>query len=145
MHPNNPIADLRLACRLLRVALGLVWLLEGLLPKLLWPDPEQISLLASRLPIALPAEGMITALGIGQCVFGAWLLSGRTPRLTAGLSTVGVVAATAIITAMAPEAWVHFYGGAIKNLVFIAAGAALWLLQPAADQLSPQLVAAQRS
>jgi hypothetical protein len=63
MHTDSAVAQLQLVGTLLRVGLGLVWLLEGLLPKLLWPDPQQIALLASRLPIALPAEGMITTPG----------------------------------------------------------------------------------
>jgi hypothetical protein len=44
---------------------------------------------------------------------------------------------------MAPEAWVHFYGGAIKNLVFIAAGAALWLLLPLTARASLEASALQ--
>lgn len=121
---------LRLACTVTRVGLGLTWFLEGLLPKLLQPSPEQVALLAPALPEGLPLEAMITVLGVLQCLFGLWLLTGHAQRLTTGLSTLGVVAATVSLTLIDPGAWTHFYGGVVKNLVFAAAGAGIWLLDP---------------
>ncbi|MSQ10523.1 MAG: hypothetical protein EXR52_05895 [Dehalococcoidia bacterium] len=130
MLPPEVTSRLRLACTVTRVGLGLTWFLEGLLPKLLHPSPEQVELLARGLPAGLPFEAMLTVLGALQCLFGLWLLTGHAQRLTAGLSTLGVVAATIILTMVSPDAWTHYLGGVVKNLIFAAAGAGVWLLDP---------------
>jgi hypothetical protein len=71
----NPV---RIICR---VALGLVWLYEGLVPKLLFVRQDQIDLVErSGLYFGTP-EFFLQLLGAGQVLCGLWLLAGRrTPR-----------------------------------------------------------------
>lgn len=124
--------QVKLACRL---ALGLLWVLEGALPKLWLPTPEQAVVVARIFPPSLvPTGPLVTAIGVAQVVFGLWVLSGRAERTAALLSTLGVFVATVLLTLFVPEAWVHFYGGALKNAALLACGYAVWALAPLAPR-----------
>jgi len=83
-----------------RIAVALVWLYHGLVPKLLFPHPaESAMLISSGVPeaVAVPLVGWI---GLAEVLLGLLLLTGRAARplllLTALLMIVA--AATVVIT-----------------------------------------------
>ena len=117
----------RIACRL---ALGIVWLYEGLVPKLLFVRQDQIDLVArSGLYFGTP-EFFLQLLGVGQVVCGLWLLVGFAERLAVFIATTGMVILILLVARGNPAMLTDLYGALIKDLCLIACAFAVWTLSP---------------
>ena len=117
----------RIACRL---ALGLVWLYEGLVPKLLFVRQDQIDLVArSGLFIGTP-EFFLQLLGAGQVVCGLWLLAGFAERLAVVIATTGMVILIVLVARGNPAMLTDPYGALIKDLCLIACAFTVWTFSP---------------
>lgn len=117
----------RIICR---VALGLVWLYEGLVPKLLFVRPDQIDLVErSGLYFATP-ELFLQLLGAAQVVCGLWLLAGFAERLAVFIATAGMVILIVLVARANPAMLTEPYGALIKDLCLIACAFTVWTLSP---------------
>ena len=117
----------RIICRL---ALGVVWLYEGLVPKLLFLRQDQIDLVErSGLFIATP-EFFLQLLGVGQVVCGVWLLAGFAERLAVFIATTGMVILIVLVARANPAMLTDPYGALIKDLCLIACAFAVWTFSP---------------
>ncbi len=117
----------RIACRL---SLGLVWLYEGLVPKVLFIRPDQIELVErSGLYFGQP-ERFLQLLGIAQAAFALWLLAGYAERLAVAIATAGMAILIVLVAGNNPGMLTDPYGALIKDLCLIACAYAVWLLQP---------------
>ena len=113
---------------LLRTALALVWIYEGLVPKVLFPMARELELVAST-GLSWPTpRAALFAVGVVEILCGLWLLTGRGERWAAGLSTLMLIVLTPVIATLNPAILHHPYGGFSKNLGLIACGAAIWML-----------------
>ena len=118
----------RIICRL---ALGLVWLYEGLVPKLLFVRQDQIDLVArSGLYFGTP-EFFLQLLGAAQVVCGLWLLAGFAERLAVFIATTGMVILIVLVARSNPAMLTDPYGALIKDLCLIACAFAVWTFSPA--------------
>lgn len=100
-----------------RGAIAAVWLYEGLWCKVLGGSPHQASV-ASGI-CGGDGRAALVAVGVGECVIAAWVLSARKPRLAA-------VAQTALLAAMnaAGLIWARGFipdpaGMVIQNFAFL--------------------------
>jgi uncharacterized membrane protein YphA (DoxX/SURF4 family) len=119
--------QVRIICR---VALGLVWVYEGLVPKLLFVRPDQIDLVArSGLYFATP-EFFLQLLGAAQVVCGLWLLAGFAERLAVFIATTGMVILIVLVARANPAMLTDPYGALIKDLCLIACAFTVWTLSP---------------
>lgn len=117
----------RIICRL---ALGVVWLYEGLVPKLLFVRQDQIDLVErSGLFIGTP-EFFLQLLGVGQVVCGLWLLAGFAERLAVFTATTGMVILIVLVASTNPAMLTDPYGALIKDLCLIACAFAVWTFSP---------------
>ncbi len=117
----------RIICRL---ALGVVWLYEGLVPKLLFVRQDQIELVErSGLFIGTP-EFFLQLLGVGQVVCGLWLLTGFAERIAVFIATTGMVILIVLVARANPAMLTDPYGALIKDLCLIACAFAVWTLSP---------------
>ena len=117
----------RIACR---GALGLVWLYEGLVPKLLFVRADQIDLVQrSGLYFGSP-EQFLQLLGTAQVAFAVWLLTGFCERVAVAIATIGMAILILLVAANNPGMLTDPYGALIKDLCLIACAYAVWLLQP---------------
>ncbi len=117
----------RIACRL---SLGLVWLYEGLVPKVLFVRPDQIELVErSGLYFGAP-QTFLQLLGIAQAAFALWLLAGYAERLAVMIATVGMGILIVLVAGNNPAMLTDPYGALIKDLCLMACAYAVWLLQP---------------
>ncbi|HEV2840576.1 MAG TPA: DoxX-like family protein [Chthoniobacterales bacterium] len=117
----------RVICRL---ALGVVWLYEGLVPKLLFVRQDQIDLVErSGLFIGTP-EFFLQLLGFGQVVCGLWLLAGLAERLAVFIATSGMVILIVLVACANPAMLTDPYGALIKDLCLIACAYTVWTLSP---------------
>lgn len=117
----------RIICRL---ALGVVWLYEGLVPKLLFVRQDQIDLVErSGLFIGTP-EFFLQLLGVGQVVCGLWLLAGFAERLAVFTATTGMVILIVLVARANPAMLTDPYGALIKDVCLIACAFTVWTLSP---------------
>ena len=119
--------SVRIICRL---ALGVVWLYEGLVPKLLFVRQDQIDLVErSGLFVGTP-EFFLQLLGVGQVVCGLWLLAGFAERLAVFIATAGMVILIVLVACANPAMLTDPYGALIKDLCLIACAFTVWTLSP---------------
>ena len=117
----------RIICRL---ALGVVWLYEGLVPKLLFVRQDQIDLVErSGLFFGTP-EFFLQLLGVGQVACGLWLLAGFAERLAVFIATTGMVILIVLVARANPDMLTDPYGALIKDLCLIACAFAVWTFSP---------------
>ena len=124
----------RIACR---IALGLVWLYEGLVPKLLFIRADQIDLVQrSGLYFGTPGS-FLKLLGIAQVAFAIWLLAGYAERLAVAVATLGMAILIVLVAGNNPWMLTDPYGALIKDLCLIACAYAVWVLSAAAAPEQP--------
>ena len=116
----------RVVCR---VSLGLVWLYEGLVPKLLFVRPDEIDLVRrSGFWIRTP-QLTLQLLGAAQVAFAIWLLAGFAERLAVALATIGMAVLIALVAIGNPWMLTDPYGALIKDLCLIACAFTVWRLR----------------
>ena len=123
-------ARMRLARALARWSLGLVWVYEGLVPKILCiqAHPEQTALVAqSRFCLGSP-ETTLHLLGATQVLLGIILLSGWRARAAAAVATAWMCFLIVLVAAGRPLMLSDPFGALAKDLCLIACAAVIWLL-----------------
>ena len=121
----------RIICRL---ALGAVWIYEGLVPKLLFVRQDQIDLVdRSGLFFGTP-EFFLQVLGVGQVVCGLWLLAGFAERLAVLIATTGMIILIVLVARANPAMLTDPYGALIKDLCLIACAFTVWTFSPSRGQ-----------
>ena len=135
---NNTLQSRARAVRIVcRVALGLVWLYEGLVPKLLVIRPDQIDLVQrSGFYFGTP-QSFLQLLGAAQVAFALWLLAGYAERIAVAIATIGMAILIVLVARNNPGMLTDPYGALIKDLCLIACAYAIWILSPAAVRHQP--------
>ncbi|TGE10198.1 DoxX-like family protein [Hymenobacter fodinae] len=91
----RPATSVRLALVqwLVRLVLGLSWIYQGVVPKLLFPDTGELRIMQGAGFSATVAQGIATAVGVGEILFGLlfWLLPRGGLRAVYWLNMVGLV------------------------------------------------------
>ena len=113
-----------------RLALGLVWFYEGLVPKLLFVRPDQVELIRrSDLYFGTP-EFFLQLLGAAQVAFAIWLLAGFRQRLAVAIATLGMWILIVLVAMANPSMLTDPYGALIKDLCLTACAYTVWSLAP---------------
>jgi uncharacterized membrane protein YphA (DoxX/SURF4 family) len=118
----------RIAKVLARTALGMIWVYEGLVPKLLFTTPQEVDLVARSGAYWPTPMATLAALGVCEILGGLWLLSGRAEKTAATLSFVLVAILGPVCAVLEPSILYHPFGGLSKNLSLLACAAVVWLL-----------------
>jgi hypothetical protein len=104
----------------LRTALGLTWILSGLIGLQL--SPERSAEIFATLGLTSQASSI---LAIGSCILdvliGFAVLLRWRPELLAGIQVTVVMAYTLALTIAAPALWSDPVGPLLKNLIFVVA------------------------
>ena len=128
--PNSGAAALASVERTARVALALVWVYEGLVPKILFTTRQEIDLVTrSGLYWPTPQATLVFA-GVCEILGGLWLLSGRATRAAAALSVALLLVVGTLCAVLEPGILYHPFGGLSKNLGLLACAAAVYRLAP---------------
>jgi uncharacterized membrane protein YphA (DoxX/SURF4 family) len=113
-----------------RLSLGLVWLYEGLVPKLLFVRQDQVELVRrSGIYFGTP-EFFLQLLGAAQIAFAIWLLIGFRERLAVAIGTLGMWILIVLVTMANPSMLTDPYGALIKDLCLTACAYTVWSLAP---------------
>lgn len=134
----SPAVSLRLALvqAVVRVVLGLSWLYQGVVPKLLFPDSGELRILQGAGFSATAAGYVAAAVGVGEILFGLlfWLLPAHRLRPLYWLNILGLVVLGAGAVFSQPAVFVAPFNPLTLNLC-MAALAAVGLLLPPPDEL----------
>ena len=113
-----------------RTALGLVWLYEGVVPKLLFPRPEQTELVRNSGLSFGAAELTLQVMGVAQALVGLWLLSGIAERIAAAFATAWMCVLIVLVARGIPAMLTDPFGALAKDLCLIACAYTVWVLSP---------------
>jgi hypothetical protein len=110
------------AAWLLRAGMALVWVTEGIFPKLLFQQPFEVAIVANSGLAPLPAPMFLALLGVAQALSGALalLLRGRLLTVVLAAQLFALVALPLLVSWQDPLLWVHPFGPMTKNLPLIA-------------------------
>ena len=111
-----------------RVALGLVWLYEGLVPKILFLRTDEINLVQNSGLIWRTPELTLQVLGLAQIVLGVWLILGWAERFAVAVATGWMLVLIALVAGGNPAMLADPYGALIKDLCLVACAVTVWVL-----------------
>jgi uncharacterized membrane protein YphA (DoxX/SURF4 family) len=113
-----------------RIALGLVWFYEGLVPKILFLRADEIGLVQSSQLVWRTPELTLRILGVAQTLVGLWLIIGLAERIAVFVATSWMLILIALVASGNPSMLVDPYGALVKDLCLIACAITVWLLAP---------------
>jgi uncharacterized membrane protein YphA (DoxX/SURF4 family) len=113
-----------------RVALGLVWFYEGLVPKIMFVSADQIALVQRSGFVWRTPEWTLQVLGFAQIALGIWLLVGWMERFTVAIATMSMLVLIALVASGNPAMLTDPYGALVKDFCLIACAMTVWLLAP---------------
>jgi peptidoglycan/LPS O-acetylase OafA/YrhL len=113
-----------------RVALGLVWLYEGLVPKLLFLRADELDLVKRSGIFWQTPEWTLQVLGIAQIAFGIWLITAWAERFAVALATMWMVVLIVLVACANPAMLTDPYGALVKDFCLIACAITVWTLAP---------------
>lgn len=115
-----------------RTSLGIVWLFEGLVPKILFVSahPEQIELVRRSGLFWKTPEITLAILGIAQAILALILFIGWFERAAVAMATAGMVVLIGLVACNHPILLTDPFGALIKDACLIACAATVWWLAP---------------
>jgi uncharacterized membrane protein YphA (DoxX/SURF4 family) len=126
---NEKLRIVRLTSRL---ALGTVWLYEGLVPKLLFLRPDEIELVQKTHLVWHTPEFTLQVMGVVQIAVGLWLLAGFAERVAVFIATAWMLILIALVAQGNPSMLADPYGALVKDICLIACAVTVWTLAPSA-------------
>jgi uncharacterized membrane protein YphA (DoxX/SURF4 family) len=110
-----------------RIALGLVWFYEGLVPKILFLRADEIGLVQASHLVWRTPELTLRILGVAQMLVGLWLIIGLAERIAVSVATSWMLILIALVASGNPS-MVDPYGALVKDLCLIACAITVWTL-----------------
>ena len=109
-----------------RMALGFVWVWEGLMPKMLFPSPAQFEMVRhSGWWIGSPEQTLFW-LGALMIVAGMAIMSGIWERLAVAVATLSVLVLMVLVITTCPAALYDPFGGLAKDACLFVCAAIVW-------------------
>src|SRR6478672_3058113 len=87
-----------------RIALGLVWFYEGLVPKILFLRADEIDLVRASHLVWRTPEFTLQILGVAQILVGLWLIIGIAERAAVLIATLWMFILIILIASGNPDA-----------------------------------------
>ncbi len=113
-----------------RVALGLVWFYEGLIPKILFLRVDALDLVRRSGLVWKTPERTLLFLGIAQILMGLWLIVGRAERAAVVVTTGWMLLLIVLVAHGNPGMLTDPYGALVKDFCLVACAITVWVLQP---------------
>ena len=106
---------------LLRCGMALVWLTEGLFPKVFFQQPMELAIVANSGLVPFSPALFLSMLGVAQATSGVAALLLKGPWLKALLvaQALALVVLPLLVSWQSPLLWVHPFGPMTKNLPII--------------------------
>jgi hypothetical protein len=113
-----------------RMALGLVWFYEGLVPKILFLRADEIDLVQKSGLVWRSPEWTLLVLGIAQAAVGIWLIVGWAERVAILVATGWMFILILLVAGGNPGLLTDPYGALIKDFCLVACAITVWILAP---------------
>ena len=113
-----------------RIALGLVWFYEGLVPKILFLRANELNLVRAFRLVWRTPEFTLQILGVAQMLVGFWLMIGYAERTAVFLATAGMLVLIALVARGNPSMLTDPYGALMKDFCLVACAITVWTLAP---------------
>ena len=117
-----------------RIALGLVWFYEGLVPKILFLRADEIGLVQASHLIWRTPELTLRILGVAQMLVGLWLIIGFAERTAVFIATSWMLILIVLVASENPSMLTDPYGALAKDFCLIACAITVWTLAPMIPQ-----------
>ena len=125
---------LRLVKRVARIAIGLIWLYQGSVPKLFTVVPLEREIVERTGLYIVSADWTIGVIGIVEVFFGIWLVSGYRERLSCLVTTLFLVVLEVLVVIEEPSLLLGPFGGLTKNICMFACAWIVWHLSPLTNE-----------
>lgn len=109
-----------------RLSIGLVWVWEGLMPKILFPNAAQFEMVRRSGWLVGSPEDTLWWLGAAMVVAGLAIMSGLWERAAALVSTLAVLVLMVLVIGTNPEALHDPFGGLVKDACLFTCAALVW-------------------
>jgi uncharacterized membrane protein YphA (DoxX/SURF4 family) len=113
-----------------RIALGLVWFYEGLVPKILFMRADEIDLVNVSHLVWRTPEFTLQLLGVAQMLIGLWLIVGLVERIAVSIATVWMLILIGLVASGNPSMLTDPYGALVKDFCLVACAITVWTLAP---------------
>ena len=112
----------RRATWVLRAGIGIIWITEGLLPKILYQQTEELLLVPESVLRFTSSSEFLFWLGLAQAISGLLVLTlhGRWLRAVLACQLAALVALPILVSWNHWQYWVHPFGGLTKNMAILA-------------------------
>ena len=127
------ITKLRAIKLISRIALGLVWFYEGLVPKILFLRADEIGLVRAYHLVWRTPEFTLQILGVAQMLVGLWLIIGIAERAAVFIGTFWMLILIGLVANGNSSMLTDPYGALVKNFCLIAFAITIWILAPIAE------------
>lgn len=117
------------ACAVLRTGMAVIWITEGLFPKILFQQPMELAIVEQSGLVPMDASFFLVLLGAAQILAGALALglSGRPLRILWGLQAGALLLLPLLVSLQDPSVWVHPFGPMLKNVpIVVGTGLLAW-------------------
>ena len=113
-----------------RIALAIVWMYEGLVPKLLFLRTDEIDLVQRSGFVWRSPQFTLQLVGFAQIAVGLWLLTGIRERAAVAVATLWMAILIVLVASGNPWMLTDPYGALVKDFCLIACALTVWLLAP---------------
>src|SRR5262249_33455540 len=116
------------AAWLLRGGMAIIWITEGLFPKVLFQAGWEVVLVRRSGLVPGDAAAFLRLMGACEALSGvaALLLRGRPLRWLLGAQMAALVVLPVLVGWLEPRLWVHPFGPLTKNVPILVGTALLW-------------------
>ncbi len=124
---NQQLYHLKLVCRW---SLGLVWIWEGLVPKILAPTPLQAQIV-ERSGLYWPdIDTWLLVMGISMIIAGIIICIGWLERASVLTASVAMTILIFLVVGNNPDSLKDLHGGIAKDVCLYAVAWVVWQLAP---------------
>lgn len=122
---------------LLRAGMAVIWMTEGLFPKLLFQQPYEIAIVEGSGLIPGDASLFLMWMGAAQIASGVAVLAlrGKPLRFVLGCHIAALIVLPLLVGFVDPALWFHPFGPLTKNIVILLGTIVVWrIVAPERDR-----------
>ncbi len=110
------------AIRGLRAGMAVIWLTEGIFPKILFQQPWEVEVVRRSGLVPIDPAAFLVLLGLAQAASGVLALSGseRVVRGVLVVQALALVVLPLLVASQDPFLWLHPFGPLTKNVPILA-------------------------
>lgn len=113
----------------LRAGMAIIWVTEGLLPKVFFQQPMEVAVVANSGLVPMDPSTFLAGMGLAQAASGvlAMVLRGRPLIVLLALQCTALIVLPLLVSWQDPLLWVHPFGPMTKNVpILVGTAVVAW-------------------